>query len=151
MGFLDDMLKDWHRVPAGATIPAGTPYAARSDDGRAASVSERSLRPIRVPDRGTYLTREPIAPPDPLVGLFTTALRNGNPSGEDLARMAREFLRAESILGPDEIPDGDVVALVDSGGEVYAADGGAWTWAHGEGSMHLSNLRQFAPLRKVTR
>ena len=61
-------LSTWHRVPVGATIPAGTPYAY-AYAGRITVKPGGHFEDIIAPDRDnsyyTYYTKRPIAPPLP--------------------------------------------------------------------------------------
>ena len=59
-------LSTWHRVPVGATIPAGTPYAYHYEDG----INVRPNGPSRdftVRDHSSYThyTEHPVTPPLP--------------------------------------------------------------------------------------
>ena len=70
-------LSTWHRVPAGATIPAGTPYAYVHQncvtlrlDG--AYVDIEALR------EGTYYTEHPVTPPLPTEEGATILASSGN-------------------------------------------------------------------------
>lgn len=70
-------LSTWHRVPVGATIPKGTPYAY----GNGLAVELRGLRyDITVNDDNvynTYYTESPLAPPLPTED-GATILASGN-------------------------------------------------------------------------
>ena len=58
-------LSTWHRVPAGATIPAGTPFACTYKGGVTVKM-DGSPYDITVRDGAhTYYTEHPIAPPLP--------------------------------------------------------------------------------------
>ena len=60
-------LSTWHRVPVGATIPAGVPYAYHYEDEDFFTVKLNGHLK-EVPARGdepTYYTEHPIAPPLP--------------------------------------------------------------------------------------
>ena len=57
-------LSTWHRVPVGATIPAGTPYAYVYD-GDATLRLEGTYVEIVVRGPDNYYTEHPIAPPLP--------------------------------------------------------------------------------------
>ena len=61
-------LHEWHRVPVGATIPAGTPYMVQyygCDTVAYPEGSHADLSPDAFPD-DKYWTPEPIAPPLPI-------------------------------------------------------------------------------------
>ena len=58
-------LSTWHRVPVGATIPAGTPYAYAYENGVTADLGGNSYD-FTVRDSGNpYYTEHPIGPPLP--------------------------------------------------------------------------------------
>ena len=57
-------LSTWHRVPVGATIPAGTPYAYVYDDDATLRL-EGTYVEIFVRDIDDYYTEHPITPPLP--------------------------------------------------------------------------------------
>ena len=60
-------LSTWHRVPIGATIPAGTPYAYHyEDEGFFAFKLNGHLEEVPAhDDEPTYYTEHPITPPLP--------------------------------------------------------------------------------------
>ena len=60
-------LSTWHRVPIGATIPAGTPYAYHyADEGFFAVKLSGHLEEVpALDDEPTYYTEHPITPPLP--------------------------------------------------------------------------------------
>ena len=60
-------LSTWHRVPVGATIPAGVPYAYHyEDEGFFAVKPNGHLKEVPALDsEPTYYTEHPIAPPLP--------------------------------------------------------------------------------------
>ena len=60
-------LSTWHRVPIGATIPAGTPYAYHyEDEGFFAVKLSGHLEEVPArDDEPTYYTEHPITPPLP--------------------------------------------------------------------------------------
>ena len=59
-------LSTWHRVPVGATIPAGTPYAYTYKDAITVLLGGYSRdKQVRVNSHYTYYTEHPIAPPLP--------------------------------------------------------------------------------------
>ena len=60
-------LSTWHRVPIGATIPAGTPYAYHyEDEGFFAVKLNGHLEEVPAhDDEPTYYTEHPITPPLP--------------------------------------------------------------------------------------
>ena len=60
-------LSTWHRVPIGATIPAGTPYAYHyEDEGFFAVKPSGHLKEVPALDgEPTYYTEHPITPPLP--------------------------------------------------------------------------------------
>ena len=60
-------LSTWHRVPIGATIPAGTPYAYHYEDEDFFAVKPNGhLKEVPArDDELTYYTEHPIAPPLP--------------------------------------------------------------------------------------
>ena len=60
-------LSTWHRVPIGATIPAGTPYAYHyEDEGFFAAKLSGHLNEVPAIDgEPTYYTEHPIGPPLP--------------------------------------------------------------------------------------
>ena len=57
-------LSTWHRVPDGATIPAGTPYAYVYDDEVTLRLKGTFVE-LDVREYGSYYTEHPIAPPLP--------------------------------------------------------------------------------------
>ncbi len=58
-------LSTWHRVPVGATVPAGTPYAYAYQDGITVELGGRFDDLTVSDDRIPRYTEHPIAPPLP--------------------------------------------------------------------------------------
>ena len=61
-------LPAWHRVPVGATIPAGTPYACTYENSIITAKPGGRFKDFTVHDspyNTTYYTEHPIAPPLP--------------------------------------------------------------------------------------
>ena len=74
-------LSTWHRVPIGATIPAGTPYAYHYEDEGFFAVKKLSGHLFEVPaldSEPTYYTERPIAPPLPTEEGATILVSSGN-------------------------------------------------------------------------
>ena len=57
-------LSTWHRVPVGATIPKGTPYAYVNQNCVMLRLDGAYVG-IEAPREGTYYTKRPVAPPLP--------------------------------------------------------------------------------------
>ena len=73
-------LSTWHRVPAGATIPAGTPCTYAYEDGiifKPGGHFEDIIAPDRDNSLYTYYTESPLAPPLPTED-GATILASGN-------------------------------------------------------------------------
>ena len=58
-------LSTWHRVPVGATIPAGTPYAYAYEDGLNVELGGYNCDMTMGRGGGSYYTEHPVAPPLP--------------------------------------------------------------------------------------
>ena len=73
-------LSTWHRVPVGATIPAGTPYAyAYEDEGFFAVKLSGHLNEVPAIDgEPTYYTEHPIGPPLPTEEGATILMSGGH-------------------------------------------------------------------------
>ena len=58
-------LSTWHRVPVGATIPAGTPYAYAYEDGLNVELGGYNCDMTMGRGGGSYYTEHPTTPPLP--------------------------------------------------------------------------------------